>query len=106
MPGDAGVSLALVCTFAIRCRHLPSGRFGLSHTRVQMPHEPPFQSIGRRLFRIAWPFVAIVALLVLLATESISIVSASRAYVGAESLWSKAQKEAVYSLYRYAQSGS
>jgi len=71
-----------------------------------MPHEPPFQSIGKRLFRIAWPFVAIVGLLVLLATESISIVSASRAYVGAESLWSKAQKEAVYSLYRYAQSGS
>jgi len=106
MPGDAGVSLARVSTFAIRCRHLPSGRFGLSHTRVQMPHEPPFQSIGRRLFRIACPFVAIVALLVLLATESISIVSASRAYVGAESLWSKAQKEAVYSLYRYAQSGS
>jgi hypothetical protein len=50
--------------------------------------------------------VAIVALLALLAAESISIVSASRAYVGAESLWSKAQKEAVYSLYRYAQSGS
>lgn len=70
-----------------------------------MRHEPPFQSIGRRLFRIAWPFVAIVALLALLATESLSILSASRAYVAAESLWSKAQKEAVYSLYRYAQTG-
>ena len=31
------------------------------------------------------------------------IVSASRAYVGGESFWSKAQKEAVYSLFRYAQ---
>ena len=71
-----------------------------------MPPDPPLQPIGRRLFRIAWPFVAIVALLALLATESINITSASRAYVGAESLWSKAQKEAVYSLYRYAQSGS
>ncbi len=43
-------------------------------------------------------------LLVLLASESLKIVSASRAYVGGESLWSKAQKEAVYSLFRYAQS--
>ena len=45
-------------------------------------------------------------LLVLLASESLKIVSASRAYVGGESLWSKAQKEAVYSLFRYAQSHS
>ena len=59
-----------------------------------------------RLLRITWPFLAIVVLLVLLASESLKIVSASRAYVGAESLWSKAQKEAVYSLFRYAQSRS
>ena len=44
--------------------------------------------------------------LVLLATESLRIVSATRAYVGGESLWSKAQKEAVYSLFRYAQTRS
>src|SRR4029453_9529869 len=60
----------------------------------------------RRLLRITWPFLAIVVLLVLLASESIKIVSASRAYVGGESLWSKAQKEAVYSLFRYAQTHS
>lgn len=59
---------------------------------------------SRRLLRITWPFLAIVLLLVLLASESLKIVSASRAYVGGESLWSKAQKEAVYSLFRYAQS--
>jgi len=59
-----------------------------------------------RLLRITWPFLAIVVLLVLLASESLKIVSASRAYVGGESLWSKAQKEAVYSLVRYAQSRS
>ena len=59
---------------------------------------------NRRLLRITWPFLAIVVLLVLLASESLKIVSASRAYVGGESLWSKAQKEAVYSLFRYAQS--
>ena len=61
---------------------------------------------NRSLLRITWPFLAIVVLLVLLASESLKIVSASRAYVGGESLWSKAQKEAVYSLFRYAQSHS
>jgi diguanylate cyclase (GGDEF)-like protein/PAS domain S-box-containing protein len=71
-----------------------------------MAPKQPLQSIGQRLFRIAWPFVAVVALLVLLAMESISIVSAVRAYVGGESMWCKAQKEAAYSLYRYALSGS
>jgi diguanylate cyclase (GGDEF)-like protein/PAS domain S-box-containing protein len=59
---------------------------------------------GPRLLRVTWPFLLIVVVLVLLASESLKIVSASRAYVGAESLWSKAQKEAVYSLFRYAQS--
>jgi hypothetical protein len=63
-------------------------------------------STSRRLLRITWPFFLVVVALVLLATESIRIVSATRAYVGGESLWSKAQKEAVYSLFRYAQTGS
>jgi diguanylate cyclase (GGDEF)-like protein/PAS domain S-box-containing protein len=65
-------------------------------------HAAPDAS-GRRLLRITWPFLLIVAVLVLLASESLKIVSASRAYVGGESLWSKGQKEAVYSLFRYAQ---
>ena len=58
---------------------------------------------GKRLLRVTWPFLLIVVVLVLLASESLKIVSASRAYVGGESLWSKGQKEAVYSLFRYAQ---
>jgi diguanylate cyclase (GGDEF)-like protein/PAS domain S-box-containing protein len=61
---------------------------------------------SKRLLRITWPFLAIVAVLVLLASESLKILSATRAYVGGESLWSKAQKEAVYSLNRYAQTGA
>ncbi len=64
----------------------------------------PYASGSQRLLRVTWPFLLIVVLLVLLASESLKIVSASRAYVGGESLWSKAQKEAVYSLFRYAQS--
>src|SRR5437879_12786328 len=61
---------------------------------------------NRSLLRITWPFLAIVVLLVLLASESLKIVSASRAYVGGERLRAKAQKEALYSLLRYEQSHS
>src|SRR5215470_10053716 len=57
---------------------------------------------GKRLLLIIWPFLAIVLLLVLLGAESLEIHSAGRAYVEGESLWSKAQKEAVMHLLRYA----
>lgn len=61
---------------------------------------------GRRLLRIIWPFLAIVALLVALGIISMDILSAARAYVGGESLWSKAQKDAVFYLNRYASTHS
>ena len=57
---------------------------------------------GKRLLRIIWPFLAIVALLVVLSGESITILSAGRAYVEGESLWSKAQKQSLVHLMRYA----
>jgi diguanylate cyclase (GGDEF)-like protein/PAS domain S-box-containing protein len=57
---------------------------------------------SRRLLRIIWPFLAIVVLLVALGSFSMDLLSATRAYVGAEGLWSKAQKDAVYYLNRYA----
>jgi len=55
-----------------------------------------------RVLRITWPFVAIVALLLALAAASLYAMSAVRAYVGGESLWSKAHKTAVQYLGRYA----
>src|SRR5437899_10475540 len=58
----------------------------------------------KRLVLVTWPFVAVVVVLVFLANESLEIASAGRAYVGGGSLWSKAQKEAVYRLFRYSQS--
>jgi diguanylate cyclase (GGDEF)-like protein/PAS domain S-box-containing protein len=58
---------------------------------------------GSRLLRIVWPLLAVVALLALLGTTSIDILSSVRAYVAGEGLWSKAQKESVYHLYRYAE---
>ena len=60
--------------------------------------------ISRRLLRIIWPFLAIVVLLVLLGLGSFDILSSVRAYVGAESLWSKAQKDAISHLNSYARS--
>src|SRR5580765_7120154 len=59
-----------------------------------------------RLLRIVWPFLLVVVLLVLLGSTSIAILSSVRAYVGGEGLWSKAQKEAVYYLNRYADTRS
>ena len=48
------------------------------------------------------PFVAVVVLLAALGLTSTHILSAVRAYVGVESLWSKGQKDAVYHLVNYA----
>lgn len=58
-----------------------------------------------RLLKLVWPFVLTVILQVALGMFSLNILSAVRAYVGGESLWSKAQKDAIYALYRYADSG-
>ncbi|HTS52746.1 MAG TPA: EAL domain-containing protein [Burkholderiales bacterium] len=52
------------------------------------------------------PFLAIVVVLAWLATESIDILAAGRAYVEGESLWSKSQKDAVFYLLRFAQTRS
>jgi diguanylate cyclase (GGDEF)-like protein/PAS domain S-box-containing protein len=62
--------------------------------------------LNRRLILIIWPFLAIVALLVVLFMESIVILSAGRAYVEGESLWSKAQKQSLVHLMRYAHTHS
>jgi diguanylate cyclase (GGDEF)-like protein/PAS domain S-box-containing protein len=57
---------------------------------------------SKRVFLLIWPFLAIVVLLVVLATQSIAILSAGRAFVEGESLWSKAQKQSLSHLMRYA----
>ena len=51
-------------------------------------------------------FAAIVLCLLLLANFSFGVLSSVRAYVGGESLWSKAQKDAVFHLQNYASSRS
>jgi diguanylate cyclase (GGDEF)-like protein len=55
-------------------------------------------------FAIIWMFASIVVCLLMLANFSFGLLSSVRAYVGGESLWSKAQKDAVYHLQKYAAS--
>ncbi|HET7097220.1 MAG TPA: EAL domain-containing protein [Casimicrobiaceae bacterium] len=56
----------------------------------------------RRWLRIIWPFLVTVALLLLLSNASLHVMSGMRAFVSAESLWSKAQKTAVGHIEQYA----
>jgi diguanylate cyclase (GGDEF)-like protein len=53
-------------------------------------------------FAIVWMFAAIVICLMILANFSFGVLSSMRAYVGGESVWSKAQKDAVFHLQKYA----
>ncbi len=56
---------------------------------------------GRIRWLVIGPFLVVVALLAGLTVASVDLLSAVRAYVGGESLWSKGQKDAVYHLGRY-----
>ena len=60
--------------------------------------------VTRRLLLLIWPFLVIVALLVLLASESMQMLIGTRAYVEGESRWSKGEKESVFALLRYSES--
>jgi len=58
-----------------------------------------------RLIVLVWPFVAVVLAQAAVASVSLYTLSAVRAYVGGESLWSKGQKDAIYFLDRYSETG-
>jgi PAS domain S-box-containing protein len=60
--------------------------------------------VSRKLVVVLWLFVVIVVSLLILSYQVIGSLSALRAYVEGESLWSKAQKQAVHDLLRYASS--
>ncbi|MEO8166360.1 MAG: PAS domain-containing protein, partial [Betaproteobacteria bacterium] len=58
---------------------------------------------GGRLLQIIWPFLVIVIVLLALSIESMTILVAARSYSEGESLWSKGQKRAMFSLLRYTE---
>ena len=74
-----------------RAIHLPSVRTSLR-----------LLPVGKKLGLIVVLFVFIVACLLMLANAQMEILSAVRAYVGGEGLWSKGEKDAVHHLARYA----
>ncbi len=61
---------------------------------------------GARLLQIIWPFLVIVIVLLILSAESMNILVATRSYSEGESLWSKGQKRAMFSLLRYTETRS
>jgi PAS domain S-box-containing protein len=62
--------------------------------------------VSRKLTVVLWLFVVIVIALLIFSYQVIGSLSALRAYVEGEGLWSKAQKQAVHDLVRYASSRS
>jgi len=67
-----------------------------------MKHKRSLETL--RLLGIVWPFIAVVLFQAILAGVSLYTLSAVRAYVAGESLWSKGQKDAIYFLSLYADS--
>ncbi len=65
----------------------------------------PGSALGGRLFRLIWPLLAAMAVLLLVAMLGMQVLSVIRAYIAGESHWSKAQKDAVFFLARYAEAG-
>jgi two-component system cell cycle sensor histidine kinase/response regulator CckA len=62
--------------------------------------------VPKKLAVILWLFLVVVVGLLGLSYMTIENLSAARAYVEGEGLWSKAQKQAVYDLLRYSNSHS
>lgn len=65
----------------------------------------PHTEVSKLLQRI-WAVTLLVLILMLSASCSFYLLSAVRGFVNGESLWSKAQKDAIYSLSRYADEGN
>ena len=61
-------------------------------------------SISRLLILIG-PFIAIVSFQAVLAFVSLEVLSSVRAYIAGEGLWTKGQKDAIYFLNLYAETG-
>ncbi len=61
---------------------------------------------SKRLLAIVWPFLVIVVVLLVVSTQSMDVLLATRSYSEGESLWSKGQKRAIFYLLRYTETKS
>lgn len=66
---------------------------------------PAGQRLRKRFTVVVAVFAATALVLLVLSLTGLQALSAARAYVGGEALWSKAQKDAVYHLRKYARGG-
>jgi diguanylate cyclase (GGDEF)-like protein len=66
--------------------------------------EPAFVSRAK-FASLVWPLLLTMTAMLLLSIASISTLSSLRAYVNGEGLWSKAERQAVAELHRYAATG-
>lgn len=62
-------------------------------------------SITKKLYFVVGLMALLIVMELLVLVFSINTLSSVRAYVGAEGLWSKAQKDAIYDLQKYARTG-
>jgi len=65
-----------------------------------------FSFRSKSLWRVVGPLIAIVLLQAVLSAGSLQVMSAVRAYVAGESLWSKGQKDAIHYLQIYVGTGT
>ena len=75
-------------------------------TAVMRNNVRPDPQLSSRILRKVWPLALIVAVLMIAASTSIYLVSSFRGVLIGESLWSKAQKDAVYYLNSYVDSAN
>jgi diguanylate cyclase (GGDEF)-like protein/PAS domain S-box-containing protein len=61
---------------------------------------------SKRLLAIVWPFLVIVVVLLVVSSQSMDLLLATRSYSEGESLWSKGQKRAIFYLLRYTETRS
>ena len=69
----------------------------------QRPTRLPAQVRG--LLSVTWPMIVIAVLMLSMCVASLSLLSSIRAYIHGESMWSKAERQAIAELRDYARSG-
>ena len=63
-------------------------------------------SLDRKLHSVTWPLIVIAVLMLSLCVVSLSTLSSIRAFVNGEGMWSKAERQALAELHRYAATGA
>ncbi len=98
------------CGMSVRSNHL-SRKIHIAsiakHYQNKRPHmKDRRRSKNAQTLRVIGPFFCVVMALVFLTSSSICVMTSLRAYIAGESVWSKCEKDALFYLSQYAQSGN